>query len=57
MPPIFRSLLRTSRVLRWVGLNTGATFIMDDAAGMTKNFTAADPMGIGIVFQLHRSLG
>jgi hypothetical protein len=38
-------------------LDTGATFIMDDAAGTTKNFSAADPMGIGTVFQCIALLG
>lgn len=38
-------------------LQPGATFITDDATGTTKNFTAADPMGISTVFQCIGLLG
>jgi hypothetical protein len=38
-------------------LNPGANFITDDAMQMTKNFTAADPGGIGTVFQCIGLLG
>jgi hypothetical protein len=38
-------------------LMAGANWIQDDAAGMTKNFTAPDPAGIGSVFQCIALLG
>jgi len=38
-------------------LNPDASFITDDARQMTKNFTAADPAGIGSVFQCIGLLG
>ncbi|HZL20323.1 MAG TPA: vWA domain-containing protein [Polyangia bacterium] len=38
-------------------LAPGATFITDDAVGTAKNFSAADPMGIGTVFQCIALLG
>jgi hypothetical protein len=38
-------------------LDAGATFITDDGAGLTKNFSAADPNGIGTVFKCIALLG
>jgi hypothetical protein len=38
-------------------LAAGATFITDDAMGSSKNFSAADPGGIGSVFQCIGLLG
>jgi hypothetical protein len=38
-------------------LNNGSFFIADDAAGMTKNFSLADPAGISTVFQCIGLLG
>jgi len=38
-------------------LAPGATFIMDDATGATKNFTMADPAGLATVFQCIALLG
>jgi hypothetical protein len=39
------------------GLLPGATFISDNAAGTTKNFTLADPAGLSTVFQCIGLLG
>src|ERR1022692_462187 len=39
------------------GLAMGATFITDDATGVTKNFAAADPAGLAAVFQCLALLG
>jgi hypothetical protein len=38
-------------------LQPGATFIADDAAGASKNFTVADPAGLASVFQCIALLG
>jgi hypothetical protein len=38
-------------------LNSGSFFIADDAAGMSKNFSLADPAGISTVFQCIGLLG
>ena len=39
------------------GLSSGATFITDNAAGTTKNFTLADPAGLSTVLQCIGLLG